>query len=59
MSQLIRDYKRTKQLPDVDVLLDWRLRLVEMKGDYKEGDDEMFWLDNEIKAVDELLSKIK
>lgn len=56
-SVLISDYQRTKRLPSINELLDWRLRLVEMKTEnkkwveYPEG-----WFDKEIQASDYLLS---
>jgi hypothetical protein len=56
-SVLISDYQRTNRLPSINDLLDWRLRLVELKAEnkrwveYPEG-----WFDKEIAATDYLIS---
>ena len=53
-SLLIADYNRTKRLPDIDSLLDWRNRLNELK---KTNQYPKEWYEREIKATDYLLSK--
>lgn len=53
-SVLMNDYERIKKLPTVDSLLDFRIRLAELKEQNKEASE---WYDKEVKAVDYLLSK--
>ena len=53
-SLLIADYNRTKKLPDIDSLLDWRNRLNELK---ETNEYPKEWYEREIKATDYLLSK--
>ncbi len=52
---LISDYIRLKTIPSVDQLLDWRLKLSELKADksYPKG-----FIALEIKATDYLLNEL-
>lgn len=52
-SVLYLTYLQTGILPSVDDLLDWRLKLEEMK---KVGEFPADWFDKEIQATDYLLS---
>jgi hypothetical protein len=53
-SVLYSDFERIGFLPEIDVLLDWRNRLNEIKEDDVLNPPE--WYDREIRAVDYLLS---
>lgn len=55
MSALLRDYERTKKLPSVNELLDWRNRLEVLRD--ADNENPIAWYDNEIKACDELLKR--
>jgi len=51
---LIKDYLEQKTIPTADVLLDWRIRLKELKTEYPR---RLAFLNREIMAVDYLLSR--
>ena len=53
-SILYLTFIQTSILPSIDDLLDWRIKLEEMKSENKYPGD---WYDREIRATDYLLSK--
>jgi len=52
---LKRDREETGIIPTTDQLLDWRIRLKELKSEYEEGDVEYRWLEKQIQYCDEEL----
>ncbi len=54
---LIIDYLKTNFIPDLDVLLDWRNRLIELKEMDKKNNMYQDMYDLEVKAVDYLIQE--
>lgn len=52
---IVRDFNKTGNLPDIDVLLDWRILLKSRKENNGQFTQE--WYDTQIKATDYLLDK--